>query len=163
MKNILIILLLSSNLIISQNTEECTFDQSTQTDEFVKNIPEFSDYSWNNIKKEATITLKNGDNLIAQRGGCVHFGISGELFIKKKQGIIYDKKFWLNKTKWIAKRIFHESDYNILIESLKNRTFTDLSNANSVYLIIPHESYNEFMISVKEEDNEMIIYIGYYF
>lgn len=163
MNKILIILFFISNFSFSQENEECTFDQSTQTDEFVKNIPEFSNYKWNNIKKEATIKLKNGDELIARRGGCVHFGISGELFEKKQDGVIYDEQHWFEKIKWIAEKLFSKSDYNLLIESFKNKTFNDLSDNNTTYIVIPHKTYDEFMISVREENDNVIIYIGYYF
>jgi hypothetical protein len=51
------------------NLDDCFFDQTTQTDEFLAEIPEFSDYIWDNVQKVATILLDDGDTLKVKRGG----------------------------------------------------------------------------------------------
>src|SRR5690606_5730116 len=50
--------------------QECIFDPETQTDEFVKNIPGITSYSWNDTSKTATILLPGDEILYATRGGC---------------------------------------------------------------------------------------------
>jgi hypothetical protein len=97
MKKIIILLLFIPAFLFSQEDEECTFDQNTQTDKFIKSIPEFSNYKWDNEKKEAIINLKNGSILIARRGGCVHFGVSGELIEKSNQELFTIKNTGLKK------------------------------------------------------------------
>jgi len=149
--------------MFSQDEEECIFDQTIQTDEFVKNIHEFSNYSWNDNRKEATIKLEDGNILVAHRGGCVHFGISGELFLKGVENSSQNLDFWFQKAKWIGKRLFNESDYKLLEESIDNKTYTDLSDERGIYIVIPHETYNEFSISVKIEEESKVLYVGYYF
>ena len=149
--------------MFSQSEEECVFDLETQTDEFVKDIPEFSNYVWNNDRKEATIKLKDGNILIAHRGGCVHFGISGELHLKGNEISINDFDYWFEKVKWIGKRLFNDSDYEILVKSLENKTYTDMSDNRGIYIVIPHKTYNEFLISIKTEEKSKVLYVGYYF
>jgi len=152
--------------LISYNTfaqEDCTFDQSTQTDEFIRNIPEFSNYIWNDNKKEATILLENGDTLIAHRGGCVHFGISGDLFVSLDNNENYDLEDWLDKCKWMAKRLFSEYDFEVLVSSLKNKTYTKFSENNMIYMVIPHNSYIEYYIAIPTDGKSKKVSIGYYF
>lgn len=160
----IIIILLLTNHLFSQNDEECTFDLKTQTDEFVKTVPEFSDYSWDDIRKEATIKLENGNILVAHRGGCVHFGISGELYLKGDDGIsLQDLDYLFREAKWIGKRLFSDSDYKLLRESINNKTYADLSDESGTYILIPHKTYNEFSILVRTEGKSKVLYVGYYF
>lgn len=163
MKYTIIFFFLMSTLIFSQEEEECIFDQDTQTDEFVKKVSEFSNYSWDDNLKEATIQLKNGNVLVAHRGGCVHFGISGELYLKDCGINLQDLNYWFREAKWIGKRLFSDSDFKLLKESIDNKTYTDLSDEGAAYIIIPHNTYNEFSISVKKDDASKVLYVGYYF
>jgi hypothetical protein len=96
--------------------DDCIFDQATQTDEFIKDIEEFKNYSWDDKTKEATIILENGDTLIAQRGGCNHFGISGLLIEKRGVEEPLDQNYIFEKGLWIAQRLFHLTDFQELKE-----------------------------------------------
>lgn len=163
MKYITILLVILAAPIFSQEDEECTFDQKTQTDEFVRGVPEFSDYTWDSQIKVATIKLENGSILKAHRGGCVHFGISGELYLKDSEKGIRNLEYWFERSLWIAQRLFSEHDYNVLHNSILNKTYSNQSGDGFTYLLIPHDSYNEFSISVKKEGDIGIVYVGYYF
>jgi hypothetical protein len=65
----------STKIITSQN--DCVFDLKTQTDKFISDVPEFSNYTWDDYTKTAIITLKNGEELKVIKGGCNHFEVSG--------------------------------------------------------------------------------------
>jgi hypothetical protein len=67
------------------NEDDCVFDLNTQTDDFLKETPKFSNYVWNNERKKATIKLDNGNTLIVTRGGCVHFSFYGNLLLNKSE------------------------------------------------------------------------------
>ena len=65
MKSILIVFPLFfvfPTILVGQESEDCIFDLKKQTDDFIKSIPEFSDYTWNDEAKEALITLASQKN-----------------------------------------------------------------------------------------------------
>jgi len=143
--------------------EECLFDQNTQTDEFVKSVSEFKEYTWDDGLKEATIQLKNGHTLVAHRGGCLHFGISGTLYMKGSNPNSQDLEYWLDEAKWIAKKLFSDSDYKVLKESIDNHTFKNVSDQSGTYILIPHKTYDEFLITIRTVKETKVLYIGYFF
>lgn len=164
MKKILLVFLISSNLqILAQEDDDCVFDRSTQTDEFIKGIPEFSNYTWNDKTKTAKILLEDGSKLLARRGGCVHFGISGTLVMQDTSRPVSDLDYWFEKAKWIAKRLFHETDYDQLISSFNDKTFSDFSGSGNTYIMFEHEYYSDFSMVVKIQGNKTELSIGYYF
>ena len=100
----------------SENTEseDCVFDQATQTDEFLKDVKELKGYRWNNASRSATYVLESGDTLLITRGGCHHFTVSAEFRLKKDRT---DYSKWNNvyqKVLWIAKALDNEFDYEEL-------------------------------------------------
>jgi hypothetical protein len=143
--------------------EECIFDQSTQNAEFIQDIPEFKNYSWNDNTKEATIILSDGDTLIAHRGGCDHFGISGTLKLSGNNTDITDLDYWFKKCSWIAKRIFSSYDYQDMMTSIRDRTYSDQSNEELTFVVFQHESYSEFAMMIKRVEHSTIVSIGYYY
>ena len=139
------------------------FNRTTQTDEFIRKKGKFTDYEWDNEHKTATIKLENGEILKAFRGGCVHFGMSGELFTNFDSTKIKDLDFWLDRALWISKNIFDFKDYEYLKEQLAKKDYHLESNGNSFYIFIPHKIYDEFSISVRIEEGKAVLYVGYYF
>lgn len=157
----LISLILIPFLSLAQEEEECIFDKSTQTDEFIRDIPEFANCTWNDNTKEATITLANGDTLIAHRGGCVHFGISGTL-ITDDTTDFNNLDYWFNKSLWIGERIFSEKDLETIKKSIRDKTYAMPYETNS-YIFFPHQAYSEFAMTLKKEKGKVELYIGYWF
>ena len=82
--------------------EECIFDQSTQTDEFLKDIKELENYSWDQETKTAEIILNDHWNLTIKRGGCVHFGFEASFVYDKfidfeeNKELVFDQIIWLS-------------------------------------------------------------------
>lgn len=146
--------------VLSKVEDDCPFDLSNQTDDFIKDVPEFSDYVWNSSTKEATIKLPNGDVLIAQRGGCSHFGLSGTL-ISTDSTPLSNEDYWRKKVLWIAKRIFDETDYSFLVYSLESKSYEKGDEPYSYYF--PHEYYSSFSITMTTKDGKVELYVGYYF
>ena len=163
MKILITIIILTAIPLFAQQDEECIFDQSTQTDEFIKTKGVFSNYVWDNDKKEATIVLDNGDVLKARRGGCVHFGMSGELESSDTSVELTDINYWFEKAMWIAQNILDQSDAEHLKNQISKKQYTLLSENDSIYVVIPHDSYDEFSISVRKEKGKVFVYVGYYF
>jgi len=147
---------------INHLDNDCIFDIKTQTSDFIDSIPEFSNYTWNDEQKTATIALNNGDTLYASRGGCNHFGISGKLKVNKK--IDLDSvEIIIEEAKWIAKRIFSHGDYTELNTLIENENYQIDRAKDWLHLNFNHEFYMDYSISVhRQENGTLTIEIGYY-
>ena len=163
MKLILFFLLTFSFQAIAQS-EDCVFDLSTQTDEFVKNIEGVKNHTWNDEKKEAIILLENGDTLIAHRGGCNHFGISGALSIKDKSLDYIQLDLIIEKGLWIAKNLFNEIDFNELKDKIKKEDYEIGSDDEFLFIMyFNHNYYSNYHLRAEQLRNCVSIEIGYYY
>ena len=145
------------------NENDCTFDLNTQTDDFLKEITEFSNYVWDNEKKKATIKLKNGDTLIVTRGGCVHFSFYGNLILNNSELNLDDESKIFKKALWITEKLFHKSDFDFINESLSNRRFEIEQSENQKYYDFQIDRYCDMTLVIEKLNNNQIsIEIGYY-
>jgi len=162
MKIFYVLLLLTYSQVYSQ--DDCIFDQSTQTDEFIKDIKEFHNYTWDDLKKEGTIILDNGDTLIATRGGCDHFGISGTLIQLTSELKTMDQKFIFEKGLWMAERLFDNKDFQQLKILIKNEDYRiEQYDDQRFFLYFNHEYFSEYYLLGKWYDGILKIEIGYYY
>ncbi|WP_340154053.1 hypothetical protein [uncultured Marivirga sp.] len=163
MKIILFILFTLSFQAFSQDSD-CVFDLSTQTDDFIKEIEETETYTWDDSKKEATILLDNGDTLIAHRGGCNHFGVSGTLIKENVRLENIDKSYIIQSGIWIAERMFTPANVKELKIKLETEDYQiGRDDENLFYLYFNHESYSEYFLRAERIEGLVKIQIGYYF
>ncbi|RBP27027.1 hypothetical protein DFR65_1125 [Oceanihabitans sediminis] len=145
------------------NEDDCVFDLNTQTDDFLKEIPEFSNYVWDNEQKKATIKLDDGNTLIVTRGGCVHFSFYGNLLLNKSELNLNDESKIFEKALWIAEKLFHKSDFEFIKESLNKRTFEIEQSEYQKYYDFQIDRYCDMTLVIeKTNNNQMSIEIGYY-
>ena len=145
------------------NENGCTFDLNTQTDDFLKEIPEFSNYVWDNEHKKATIKLGDGNTLIVTRGGCAHFSFYGNLLLNKSELNLNDESKIFKKALWIAEKLFHKSDFEFIKESLNKRTFEIEQSENQKYYDFQIDRYCDMTLVIEKTNNNQIsIEIGYY-
>ncbi len=162
MRKIFTLLLLTPFLTLAQEDDDCIFDQATQTDEFVRKVPEFANYTWNSENKEAKIILSNKDTLIAYRGGCYHFALSGTL-ITKDLTDLENQDYWLNKALWIAERLFSSKDFQELKENIANKEYEVDDSCNSFCIYFEHSFYSDYHIRLTLKQETVELEIGYYF
>ena len=162
-------LLLFSNAtqLPQKGEEECIFDLATQTDEFVRNVAEFGDYIWNDEAKTATITLQNGEKIIAHRGGCMHFGISAKWTLETENHNSKDVNYWIEKARWVNERIMSEADTKLFDELLQTKKYAVHESENFLVIDFFEHNYTEWTISVnwnsKYGSDDVIFETGYYF
>ncbi len=144
--------------------DDCVFDLNTQTDDFLKEIPEFSNYVWDNERKKATIKLNNGNTLIVTRGGCDHFSFYGNLLLNKSELNFNDESGILKKTLWIAEMLFHKSDYELIKKSLNNQDYEIEKSENQYYLDFKNNAYCDMTLVIENltDQNLVSIEIGFY-
>lgn len=146
------------------SSQDCIFDLETQTDEFLRSVPEFVDYSWDDISKTATILLPAGDTLYATRGGCDHFAFTGTLVKSGSSHAIDDVSHWLEQGAWISKRVFSADDFTNYMNMVENKDYEVTVRDNSLFILFNNSQYGEWSLTVRLEadENKTIIETGYY-
>ena len=102
---------------------ECIFDQSTQTDEFLKDIKELADYSWDQETRTAEIVLNDHWGLTIKRGGCDHFSFEAEFIHDRAINFEENKEFVFDKIKWLS-NLLDDLDGEVLTECIQENKLT---------------------------------------
>ncbi len=146
--------------IENEENSDCIFDQTTQTDDFLKGIIELDNYIWDSISKTATIILENKDTLLITRGGCDHFGVSAEFRLRNDKT---DYNDWNNVNKrvlWISRILESELSYYEIkneIDSVTIITQDDYAFFSNEYL-----QDNNYVISRRIDEDLTVISLSYY-
>jgi hypothetical protein len=146
-------------------TGNCLFDQSTQTDKFLKGIKEFENYIWNQETKTANIVLSENETLEIFRGGCNHFELGVKFIYKNEEfNIEKNKNFIKNKILWISKLI-EEFDYKEINEVIKNNKISIIKeNETSYYLnFMSVELYELYSSNIKVNSDGWEFSFGFYY
>ncbi len=149
----------------SDNPLDCTYDQLSQTDEFLKNIDELKNYKWDYDKRTATIVLNNGDTLLITRGGCYHFGVSAEFRLTHDK---IDYNNWKNvyaKVLWIAKILDREFDYKDIKNELDSNKviFKKYEVRDAVSFSSEYLQENNYEIIRELNNNHKVITLSHYY
>lgn len=147
---------------VKDSSEECIFDQATQTDEFLKGIDELSDYVWFEKEKRAEITLSDYWDLSIIRGGCDHFELTAKFTYKGKLDFEKDKKLLFNKIVWITSLI-EEFDGEIIERCLKDKKYSETKEDEYNYYVefLNEKIYESYSLRFNNENNT-IIEISYF-
>ncbi|WNJ19046.1 hypothetical protein [Pontibacter sp. G13] len=163
-----LILLLICCLSCSNSTdqgagEDCIFDLDTQTDAFVRALPELKDYTWNDRTKTARILLQSGDSLVARRGGCDHFGVSGSLRLDQDEHSMQDLAHWIGQARWISSRLMPESDWKAFDQMIELKQYEDHSTETRIHLIFTGHNYSMWYMTVDWMEGAIWVETGYDF
>jgi hypothetical protein len=148
----------------NKEDEDCIFDQTTQTDDFLKGIKEFEGYTWNKETKTASIRLSENEALEIYRGGCAHFGLSISFkLIGENVSYPKDKQVVFGKLLWAAKLI-KEFDYELIEKDILNENFEIYNGHNNTSLELLSETNNSLYIWISDhsEYSEIAIIFNMY-
>ncbi len=147
--------------VLDQN---CIYDLDTQTDDFLKGIPEFSNYTWNNDLKQATIILNENETMIVERGGCNHFSFYSTIQLEKSDLTVQNQKEIFTKALWMAEKLFEVQDYNFFLTALDTGDYSIQKYKHQFLIVFESEAYcnAELLFTVDPETQQVQIKIGYY-
>ncbi len=103
--------------------EECIFDQSSQTDEFLEGIKELENYSWDQKTKTAEIILNDHWSLTIKRGGCDYFTFEASFAYDRFIDFEEDKELVFDKIIWLS-NLLDDLDGEILTECIRENKLT---------------------------------------
>lgn len=146
-----------------QENEDCIFDQSTQTDEFLKDIKELEGYVWHPDTKMAEIILNKQESLIIKRGGCDVFQFYASFMNEKVLDFEKDKKQIFDSIIWITSLLedFDGEDIKRVIEEGKiSITKRDEFNYHANFM--DKKLYEQYYFNFNNKDITTFE-IGYYY
>ena len=145
--------------------EQCNYDPNgVDYNYFIKHT-NFSKAEWDNNKKEAKVALENGDEAIVSYSACYELGVTAKYRMKKSAEKL-KSAFLVDKILWLGKKILKDkSDYELLINGLKNPQFVDeLENIRTkerVFVGIEGSDYQSFLVYVVYDKSDFYVEISW--
>lgn len=144
-------------------SQDCIFDQETQTDYFLKGIKELENYTWDNETKTAEIVLNDHWNLTLKRGGCDHFEMSAEFMVDRELDFEKDEKLIFDKISWISSLLNKEFDYEIIQECIEKQKLDINIEDNKRHIHFMDERiYESYYMLFYLSENGSNFFIRYY-
>ncbi|CAM1345601.1 hypothetical protein [Tenacibaculum amylolyticum] len=150
--------------INSDINQDCIFDQSTQNDGFLKDINELKNYTWDSIKKTATIKISDQEILKIHRGGCDHFSLNAEFTVPKSITFDHHKEYIFSRILWVSE-LLYKSSFKAIKDALKdNKISITQESSHFTFISLTHEElYESFFVTFKSDNTEYNTFsISYY-
>ena len=143
--------------------EECVFDLSTQTDEFLKSNKLLKNFSWDNNNKIAKGYIDQ-DSVKITRGGCSHFSFYGEITTKNIDTLNFENKdFGFKKALELVKIVFPKTDQELFKNLLQNHTYEIEKSNDLKSYSFKNEDYCSTTMYIRKLSNGYYkLEIGYY-
>lgn len=139
----------------------CKFDVASQTDAFLAGKKNFSNYTWDQEKKIATITLSSGEMLKVERGGCNQFNFYAILYLENSKLTEKNKVEIIEKAMKIAEELFDTSDFQMFNYAFSKGDYQYNSNKNEFLIDINSETYCVAQVYFINKKGKAEIKIGY--
>jgi hypothetical protein len=154
-QTVLFVLLLTAGQLFA---EECVFDPSSANVSFLSKNQNIKHLAWDDATKEARAVLKDGSLLYIKRWACRHVAMDARLIE------FYGKDdLQLQRAIWFGSQILDKSDFTILENSIKKKTYSREERTNGFILRIPHGTYSEFYVEFTNLNDMRVITIFYSF
>lgn len=145
-----------------QDSEDCIFDQKTQTDEFLNGIEELKDYIWNQEAKTAEIILNDHWSLTIKRGGCNHFEVSATFIYDRFLEFDENKKSVYDKFIWIS-GLLEEFDEEAINEAITNNNISiEVDEDRRFIQFMDSRLYESYSAMFYSKNNVTHIRLSYY-
>ena len=153
---------LDDKMKTEKQSQDCIFDQATQTDEFLKGIKEFEGYVWDTETKTAEIVLNDHWSLTIKRGGCDHFAVNSDFIYDKPLNFEENKKSILDKIIWIS-NLIEDYDEKIIEEAILNERIDIEIEDNKRHIhFLDERLYEYYYMNFYSDDESSYIHLSYF-
>ena len=143
--------------------EACIFDQSTQTDAFLKGIKGLDNYTWDDESNSAEIVLNDHWFLTITRGGCDHFLLSAEFLYDRNLEFEDNKKEIFEKIIWITSLLNEEFEYETIKKCIEEDKMTFTETTSGFYgNFMDSKIYEMYTFDYRKEKGNTVFGISYY-
>eukprot|EP01132_Coremiostelium_polycephalum_P000053 gene53-77_t len=145
-------ILLLATLICSvssiDNSDECVFDASSITDDFLKQNKNIQSYIWSAKDKQAHILLKNGDYVFVAKWACSHYGMKATKISMLSRVEEANTKYWQKDMLSFGEQFLWTGDFEAFKSVVEKTDWTkggeNLYVSDKYKIDIPHWSYPEY-------------------
>jgi hypothetical protein len=148
------------------NEEECVFDASSITDDFLKENDEIQAYHWSDDTKTAAVLLKTGEYVFIKKWACIHYGMEAKkitMFPSVEQESI---AYWQKDLLSFGQQFLCQGDFELYKSTLEKTNWAQGREKlliNEKYEInIPHEAYPEFFVMLERREDMVVVTLYYY-
>lgn len=156
--------LLSSWINIQQ--EDCIFDSSAITEDFLKQNKEIKTYSWFDDTKTAAVLMKTGEYVFVKKWACVSYGMEAKkitMFPSAEQESI---SYWRNDLLSFGQQFLDKGDFEVYKSGIEKTQWAQGVKKlliNDKYEInIPHDTYPEFFAILERREDMVVVTLYYY-
>ena len=147
----------------NRQNQDCIFDQSIQTDVFLKGIKELEGYTWDDDSKSAEIVLNDHWSLTITRGGCDHFLLSAEFFYDRNLEFEDNKKVIFEKIIWITSLLKEEFEFESIKSCIEEDKLTFTETDNGFFgNFMDSKIYEMYTFDYRKEKETTVFGISYY-
>lgn len=141
--------------------DDCAFDLSTQTMEFLDSIQSFSSFMW--IDSITTAAgLIGQDSILVQRGGCVHYNYYTTLIRQNDTTEIIDTDYWFGQVLEVTHLLPHFENETIQ-ELYAQEKFQIEFYTGQTYITFQQNDYCAMNLWIeRNEDGLTQVSLGYY-
>lgn len=147
------------NVWICRSQENCIFDESVLTDNFLEKADFVEYYKWNNEKKEAAVILKNGNIVNIKKWACNHFGTSANMLIAKES---YNPNALKSYFEELSKIACSSTENKFVKTALENYFTFDGTKGCREEIDLSNETYPEFYLLLYDLEDFTVVSIFYY-
>lgn len=146
----------------NKDIDTCIFDQSTQTDDFLKGIEELKGYVWDNKTKTATVKLSEEEKIEIYRGGCDVFAMSTTIIYDTK--LQFSEEFVIQAIKRIIELLPNEYEEKLITQYLSTNKLVFIKEGENNYdaNFMSQELYESINVLYKIKNNKAYISLDYY-
>ncbi|MFD0963964.1 hypothetical protein [Pseudofulvibacter geojedonensis] len=143
-------------------TDMCIFDQSTQTDDFLKGIEELKGYVWDNNSKTAIKELSEDKVISIYREGCDELFLETTIILNNKNE--FSNELINQNIIKIAKLFPNEYEEALVKDCLNTNCLSITKESPSNYYgnFMRYELYELLTVYVRIENNKIHITLGTY-
>ena len=147
----------------NRQNQDCIFDQSIQTDVFLKGIKELEGYTWDDDSKSAEIVLNDHWSLTITRGGCDHFLLSAEFLYDRNLEFEDNKKVIFEKIIWITSLLKEEFEFESIKSCIEEDKLTFTETDNGFFgNFMDSKIYEMYTFDYRKEKETTVFGISYY-
>ncbi len=163
----LAITLISASSVLN-TLDECVFDATSITDDFLKANENIESYIWKNLEnaKKAYVLLKNGDYVVVEKWAHTHYGMSATKIRILSSDEEYNMQYWKKDMLEFGEQFLSQSHFKAYQNVIENDDWikgkTRLIKNDKYEINVPGFSYPEYYVTLERNQDIVIITICYY-
>jgi len=143
----------------TEQADDCVFDQSTQTEDFMK-LTGIKNYSWDAKTRTATKVTENGDTLKLQRGGCDHYTVGVWKVESIHKTHSHDNGKWISEAIELGEYLKDELDLDKVKKAIQNKKYDLIEMDNGDMIQFHDQSLVDMNYTIERSSNENQTEIG---